>query len=100
MFKLHQKDEHLYAELRMDQFDHPYLAPISLGPGGRLGGYTLNFDEQWVICSSGLATRCSVVRRNIRYQAKNDLAGRPGSRDHLHRFDLAGHADPEHQRQP
>lgn len=37
LFKLHQKDEHLYAELRMDQFDHPYLAPISLAKGG--GGW-------------------------------------------------------------
>lgn len=50
LFKLYQKDENLYAEIRQDQFDRPLLCPIALAKGGGgMAGFTLNFDEQWVL---------------------------------------------------
>ena len=33
LFTLHQKDEHLYAEIKPNQFDQPMLAPIMIAQG-------------------------------------------------------------------
>src|SRR5438477_12219439 len=50
LFKLYQKDENLFAEIRQDQYDRPLLCPIALAKGGgSMAGFTLNFDEQWVL---------------------------------------------------
>src|SRR5688572_8230240 len=49
LFKLHLKDQNLFAEIRPDQFEKPFLVPISIARGMGMGGHTLNFDEQWVI---------------------------------------------------
>src|SRR5262245_39855867 len=49
LFHLHQKDEHLYAEIQRHQFNQPLLCPIAIARGMGMGGYTLNFDEQWVL---------------------------------------------------
>jgi hypothetical protein len=73
LFKLYQKDDHLYAELRQDQFDHPYLAPVALARGASLGGHTLNNDEQWVVVFRRLGDRVHLVRRNVHFQAKKDM---------------------------
>jgi hypothetical protein len=45
LFKLYQKDENLYAEIRQDQLGKPFLCPIAIARGAGLGGYTLNFEE-------------------------------------------------------
>src|ERR1700722_3412127 len=49
LFKLHQKDDRLYAEIRPDQFEKPFLLPIAIARGAGMGGSMLNFDEQWVL---------------------------------------------------
>src|SRR2546427_797315 len=49
LFKLHQKDDHLYAEIRPNQLGVPILCPIAVARGGGMGGFTLNFEEQWVL---------------------------------------------------
>jgi hypothetical protein len=72
LFKLHQKDEHLFAELKQDQLDKPYLAPTAVARGGGLGGHTLNFEEQWVILFRRVGEKIHVVRRNVRFKAKSD----------------------------
>ena len=73
LFKLHQKDEHLFAEILPFQFDRPYLAPISVARGGGMGGHTLNSDEQWVVIFRRVGDKVFLVRRNVRFQARNDL---------------------------
>jgi Met-zincin/Domain of unknown function (DUF5117)/Domain of unknown function (DUF5118) len=72
LFKLHQKGEHLYAEIAPNQLDRPYLAPIALARGAGMGGHTLNNDEQWVLVFRRSGEKVFLVRRNVRYQAKRD----------------------------
>jgi hypothetical protein len=70
LFKLHLKEEHLYLELRPDQLDKPYLAPISIARGMGMGGHTLNFEEQWVLLFKRVNDKIQVIRRNVRFAAR------------------------------
>jgi hypothetical protein len=72
LFKLHLKDEHLFAEIRPDQFEKPFLVPIAIARGMGMGGHTLNFDEQWVIMFRRVGEKVQLVRRNVRFQARRD----------------------------
>ena len=35
-----------------------------------MGGYTLNFDEQWVLLFKRVGDKVQLVRRNVRFRAK------------------------------
>ena len=70
LFALHQKDDHVYAEIRPDQFDKPFLMPIAVARGAGMGGATLNFGDQWVIAFKKVGDKVFVVRRNVRFTAK------------------------------
>jgi hypothetical protein len=69
LFKLHLKDDHLYAELRPDQLDKPFLAPIAIARGGELAAHTLNSDEQWVILFKRVDEKVRLIRRNVRFRS-------------------------------
>ena len=71
LFKMHQKDDKLYAEIRPDQLDRMFLLPIAIARGAGLGGNTLNFDEQWVVFFHRVGDRVQLIRRNVRFQAKS-----------------------------
>jgi hypothetical protein len=77
LFRLYQKDDHLYAEIRPDQFDKPFLCPVAIARGMGLGGSTLNFDEQWVLVFKRVGDKVQLVRRNVRFTAK---PGSPAAR--------------------
>ena len=96
LFKLYQKDDHLYAEIQPHQFDQPLLCPIAVARGIGMGGDTLNFGEQWVLVFHRVGDKVHLVRRNVHFQAKKGSADRQGRRDHLHRFRADGAAHPEH----
>jgi hypothetical protein len=71
LFKLYQKEENLYAEIRQDQLDKPLLCPIAIAKGGgMMAGTTLNFDEQWVLAFKRVGDKLHLVRRNVRFKAK------------------------------
>jgi hypothetical protein len=70
LFKLFHKDDHLYIELRPDQLDKPLLCPIAIARGAGMGGYTLNFGEQWVLLFKRVGDKVHLIRRNVRFQAK------------------------------
>ncbi|HET6573704.1 MAG TPA: zinc-dependent metalloprotease [Fimbriiglobus sp.] len=70
LFTLHHKDDNVYAELRPDQFDKPFLVPIAVAKGAGMGGSTLNFGEEWVIAFKKVGDKVFVVRRNVRFTAK------------------------------
>jgi hypothetical protein len=77
LFKLFHKDDTLYAEIRPDQLERPLLCPIAIARGMAMGGYTLNFDEQWVLLfkrPNPTGDKLQLIRRNVHYQAK---AGSP-----------------------
>ncbi len=70
LFRLYHKDENLYAEIRPDQFDKPFLCPIAIARGAGMGGYTLNFDEQWVLLFKRIGDKVHLIRRNVHFRAK------------------------------
>src|SRR5438128_3877259 len=39
LFRLHQKDENLYMEIKQSQLGQPFLCPIAVARGGGMGGY-------------------------------------------------------------
>jgi hypothetical protein len=73
LFKLYQKDEHVYLEILPQQFDKPILCPIAVARGAGMGGFTLNFDEQWVLLFKRVGDKVHLIRRNVHVKA------RPGS---------------------
>jgi hypothetical protein len=70
LFRLHQKDDHLYMEIKPNQFNHPVLCPIAVARGAGMGGYTLNFDEQWVLIFKRVNDKVQLIRRNVHFKAK------------------------------
>ncbi len=74
LFKLYQKDEHLYMEIPPQHLNKPVLCPIAIARGGGLGGYTLNFDEQWVLVFKRVGDKIHLIRRNVHFKAR---AGSP-----------------------
>ena len=76
LLRLFQKDEYLYAEIRQDQLDKPFLCPIAIARGAGLGGYTLNDDEQWVVIFKRVGDKVHLIRRNVHFRAK---AGSPAA---------------------
>src|SRR5258708_244068 len=73
LFKLYQKDENLYAEIRQDQFEKSLLCPVAIARGAGMGGTTLN-DEEWVLFFKRVGDKVHLVRRNVHFKAK---AGSP-----------------------
>jgi hypothetical protein len=69
LFKLHRKDEHLYAEIPPPQFDQPLLAPINIARGMGMAGQPLNFGDQWVLVFKRVGDKVHLIRRNVHYKA-------------------------------
>jgi hypothetical protein len=70
LFKLYQKEDHLYMEIEPHHFDKPVLCPIAVARGAGIGGRTLNFDEQWVLLFKRAGDKVHVIRRNVHFKAK------------------------------
>ncbi len=70
LFKLYEKDDNLFAEIKSDQLNQPFLCPIAIARGLGMGGHTLNFDEQWVLIFKRVNDRIQVIRRNVHFTAK------------------------------
>jgi hypothetical protein len=71
LYKLYQKDDRLYMEILPQQFDKPILCPIAVARGAGLGGYTLNFDDQWVLIFKRMGNKVHLIRRNVHFKAKS-----------------------------
>lgn len=72
LFKLYQKEEHVFAEIQPNQFDRQFLCAISLARGGmEQAGWTLNGDEQWVISFKRVGDKVHLVRKNVHYKQGN-----------------------------
>lgn len=74
LYRLYQKEDHVYMEIRPNQLGQPVLCPIAVARGGGMGGLTLNFDEQWVLIFQRVGDKVQLIRRNVHFKAK---AGSP-----------------------
>ena len=69
LFTLYRKDQHLYAEIKANQFNKPLLAPIAIARGMASAGTPLNFGDEWVIYFRRIGDNVHLVRKNIHYEA-------------------------------
>jgi len=69
LFRLHQKDDHVYMEIQTHQFERPLLAPVAIARGLGSGGSTLNDDDQWVLVFRRVGDKVHLIRRNVRFKA-------------------------------
>lgn len=75
---LHLSDEKLFAELKPSDLNKDFIVLITIAKGiGQsplLGGYSWNFDDNWVWQFRKQGDNIQIVRRNVRFKAK---AGTP-----------------------
>ncbi len=66
---LHEKEQHLYAEIKPQQLDQPILAPIVIVRGMASAGSPLNFGDEWVLVFRRVGDNLQLVRKNIHFTA-------------------------------
>ncbi|MEQ8848214.1 zinc-dependent metalloprotease [Botrimarina sp.] len=71
--KMHLSDEKLFAELKSSDLDKDFIVLITIAKGiGQaplLGGYSWNFDDNWVWQFRKQGDNIHIVRRNVRFKA-------------------------------
>jgi hypothetical protein len=66
LFQLYQVDEHLYGEIRPNQFNEMFLAPIAIARGMASAGTPLNFGDEWVLTFRRVGDQVPHCRRRSR----------------------------------
>ncbi len=66
---LHEKDQHLYAEIKPQLLDHPILAPMVIARGSASAGTPLNFGDEWVLMFHRVGDKLQLIRKNIHFTA-------------------------------
>lgn len=78
IMKLHLSDTKLFAELRSSDLNKDFMVLITIAKGiGRsplLGGFSWNYDDNWIWQFRKRGDNIQIVRRNVRFKAK---AGTP-----------------------
>ncbi|MGL6225013.1 MAG: zinc-dependent metalloprotease [Thermoguttaceae bacterium] len=72
LFNLYQKKDRLLAEITSSNLNTDYLICMAVAKGSGdspVGGYTLNFGDDWLWTFRKVNDRIQVVRRNIRFKA-------------------------------
>jgi hypothetical protein len=69
LFNLYRKDDHLYAEIRPNQFDQPLLVPTTIARGIAQAGVALNHEDEMVLVFRRSGDRVQLVRKNIHFKA-------------------------------
>ncbi|MDG3005643.1 zinc-dependent metalloprotease [Paludisphaera mucosa] len=68
LFTLYKTGDHLYAEIRPDQFNQTLLVPVTIARGMANAGMPAG-DDDLVLIFKRVGDRIQVVRRNIHYKA-------------------------------
>jgi len=68
LFTLYKNAEHLYAEIRPDQFNQPLLVPVMIARGLAQAGNPVG-DEEMVLVLKRVGERVQVIRRNVHFKA-------------------------------
>jgi hypothetical protein len=66
---LHEKEQHLYAEIKPNQLDQPILAPMVIARGSASAGSPLNFGDEWVLLFRRVDDKLQLIRKNIHFTA-------------------------------
>ena len=66
---LHEKEQHLYAEIKPQQLDQPILAPMMIARGSANAGMPLNFGDEWVLSFRRIDDHLQLIRKNIHFTA-------------------------------
>jgi hypothetical protein len=66
---LHEKDQHLYAEIKLQQLDQPILAPMVIARGSASAGQPLNTGDEWVLSFRRVGDNLQLLRKNIHFTA-------------------------------
>ncbi len=66
---LHEKDQHLYAEIKPMLLDRPILAPMMIARGSANAGQPLNFGDEWVLSFRRVGDNLQLIRKNIHFTA-------------------------------
>ncbi len=69
LFSLYRKDDHVYLEIKQNQFEQPFLAPITIARGLANAGVPLTREDEMVLLFRKQGERIQLVRRNVRYKA-------------------------------
>ena len=69
LFRMYEVDDHLYAEIRPNQFNQMYLAPIAIARGMASAGTPLNFGDEWILTFRRVGDNVQLIRKNIHYEA-------------------------------
>ena len=68
LFTLYKTGDHLYAEIRPDQFNQPLLTPVTIARGMAQAGMPVG-DDDMVLIFRRVGDRIQLVQRNIHYKA-------------------------------
>jgi hypothetical protein len=68
LFTLYKNGDHLYGEIRPEQFNQTLLVPITIARGLAQAGHPVG-DEDMVLIFKRVGDRVQLVRRNIHYKA-------------------------------
>ena len=68
LLTLHKKGDHLYAEIRQDQYNHPMLLPVTIARGMAQAGMPVG-DDDMVLIFKRAGDKVQLIRRNIHYKA-------------------------------
>jgi hypothetical protein len=66
---LHEKDQHLYAEIKPMLLEQPILAPMMIARGSANAGMPLNSGDEWVLSFHRVGDNLQLVRKNIHFTA-------------------------------
>jgi hypothetical protein len=69
LLNLYEVDDHLYAEIRPNQFNQMFLAPIAIARGLASAGTPLNFGDEWILSFRRVGDNVQLIRKNVHYEA-------------------------------
>ena len=67
LFTLYHKNEHLYAEIKPQQYNQMLLAPMAIARGMASAGTPLNFGDEWILVFRRVDDKIQLLRKNVHY---------------------------------
>jgi hypothetical protein len=72
LFTLYRTNETLYGEIKPQQFDQPFIAPMAIARGMAMAGQPLHFGDEWILVFHRAGDKVQLIRRNIHYRAPDN----------------------------